>query len=140
MALAVSPVPPVLPNKAFKSGGHRGYTMGLLTAISLPAVWALVGNGSVLAIAAFVVVGLAVGHFLGGPDPEDRMVLAISTATRHPGIAVPIIATATDDAKQAAAAVILYLLVSALVSAPYLKLLSRSARTPSEASPVRARL
>jgi BASS family bile acid:Na+ symporter len=32
-----------------------------------PAMWSLIGNGTVMAFAAFVFVGLAIGHFLGGP-------------------------------------------------------------------------
>jgi BASS family bile acid:Na+ symporter len=55
-----------------------------------PAIESLVGNGTVVAIAAFVLVGLAAGHLLGGPDPEDRTVQALSTASRHPGIALAI--------------------------------------------------
>ena len=32
-----------------------------------PAMWSLIGNGTGIAFAAFVLVGLAVGHVLGGP-------------------------------------------------------------------------
>jgi BASS family bile acid:Na+ symporter len=55
-----------------------------------PAIESLIGNGTLAAIAAFVLVGLAAGHLLGGPDPEDRTVQALSTASRHPGIAMAI--------------------------------------------------
>ena len=50
-----------------------------------PAMWTLIGNATVLAFAAFVIVSLAVGHLLGGPAPENRIAPAISTASRHPG-------------------------------------------------------
>jgi bile acid:Na+ symporter, BASS family len=43
-----------------------------------------------LTATAFVTVGLAVGHWLSGPDPSDRTLLAFSTASRHPGIAIAI--------------------------------------------------
>ena len=59
-------------------------------AVTLPAIFALVGNGSIIAMAAFVVVGLTVGHALGGPDGDHRLVLALSTASRHPAIALAI--------------------------------------------------
>lgn len=38
VALAVSPVPPILPTKQFKAGGSTGYTIGLLTGTALVAI------------------------------------------------------------------------------------------------------
>jgi BASS family bile acid:Na+ symporter len=197
VALAVSPIPPVFPAKAFKKGGNKAYTLGLLTAMSLlsiivipmaieifervsnrsakfefakvatpiltgiivplvlgiiihrfapafaeriggtiskigmiflilavlpilivllPSVWLLVGNGTILVFAAFAVVGITVGYFLGGPDAENRALLAISTASRHPGLALAITAAVAPDPKLAPAAIILYLLVSAIAA------------------------
>ena len=85
-----------------------------------PAMWSLIGNGTVIALAAFVLVGLAVGHVLGGPVPENRTALAIATATRHPGIAL-ILAKANFPAETLVVpAVLLYLLVNAVVAIPYL--------------------
>jgi BASS family bile acid:Na+ symporter len=84
-----------------------------------PAMIALIGDGTVLAIIAFIVVGLAVGHWLGGPDPSTRTILALATATRHPGVAL-IIATANfPDEKLVAPAVMLYILISVIASIPY---------------------
>src|SRR5687768_14087454 len=37
-----------------------------------PAIISLAGNGTILVLVAFVVVGLLVGHLLGGPSPENR--------------------------------------------------------------------
>lgn len=85
-----------------------------------PDFWALVGNGTYIALAAFVLVGLGVGHFLGGPAPENRTALAISTASRHPGIAIALAQANFPEQKLAMAAVLLYLLVNAVVSIPYL--------------------
>lgn len=87
---------------------------------SAPAIWALVGNGAVIALAAFVLVGLAIGHLLGGPAPQNRTSLALSTASRHPGIAIAIAQTNFPQQRLALAAVLLYLLVNAVVSIPYL--------------------
>ncbi|HEY0460814.1 MAG TPA: hypothetical protein VGC97_16880 [Pyrinomonadaceae bacterium] len=202
-ALAISPVPPLLPNKALKSGGEKSFTYGLLAAVSLlsiltiplilkifeaifekrgefsemavittilisvivplvigmviryfapafservagalgkfamillivtflpilvgllPLMWSLIGNGTLPAIVAFALVGITVGHFLGGPDPQERTVLALATSSRHPAIAITLASAgvAEKDAKLAAAAIVLYLLVSAIVATPYL--------------------
>jgi len=85
-----------------------------------PAIESLVGNGTVVAIAAFVLVGLAAGHLLGGPDPEDRTVQGLSTASRHPGIAMAIASANFPEVKLTPAAILLYLIVSAIISIPYL--------------------
>ena len=86
---------------------------GLLLAVVVPilftawsAIVSLIGNGTVLAIAAFIIAGLAAGHLLGGPDPEDRTVLAFSTAFRHPGIAIAIAGVNFPGQKLVTAAVL----------------------------------
>src|SRR5262249_39429727 len=160
VAMAVSPVPPILPGKQLKLGGRSHYVFGLLVAAALlaviyvplaievlgwlfrreahvgagvvarvvgitvllplaaglivhrvapmvaeriapsaarlgnvllvagllavlitvgPGVVYLIGNGTVLVIAAVVAAGLTAGHWLGGPDPDDRTALAIAS-------------------------------------------------------------
>jgi len=94
----------------------------------LPTMWSLTGKGMILAFVVFALVGVTVGYFLGGPDPKERTVLSLATASRHPGIAIAIAsANVVDETpKQViAAAVIAYLLISAIVVAPFLKWLSR---------------
>jgi BASS family bile acid:Na+ symporter len=199
--LAVSPVPPILPRKQLKAGGHASYAIGLLVAAALlaivfvplavgllgwafgksvhvpmpivaklvtltvlapltagvlvrhvapsfatraagpistvstvllvaavlpilvvsgPAILSLIGNGTLAALAAFCVVGLAVGHRLGGPSPAERVVLALATASRHPGVSVAVASATFPDQKLAAPAVALYLVVATIVSAIYL--------------------
>jgi len=85
------------------------------------ALAALIGNGTILAITVFVGAGLAVGHLLGGPDAERRSVLAISTSTRHPGLAVAMAQANFPTQKLAAAAVVLCLLAGAVLGAPYMR-------------------
>jgi BASS family bile acid:Na+ symporter len=213
VALAVSPVPPVLPSKQEKAGGSEAYTLGLLTAAALvaivlvpasieligrsfgidmhqpastiasivlvsvivplaagilvnrfapgfaakiarpisifatvllivaflpvlifewPSVWSLVGNGIVLVLAAFTLIGLAVGHLLGGPDPGDRTVLALATSARHPGVAIAIASLNFPDHQKAVAAVVMFhLILAAIVAIPYVKW--RTATTRAEA-------
>lgn len=201
VALAVSPVPPLLPRKGLEAGGGASYTFGLLVAASLlaivfvpaalavlgpafgqsvhmsplsiarlvgmtvlvplavgigvgrvapalaprlarvigrvamltlvasalpvlvkagPAMASLIGNGTLMAFMAFVLVGLVVGDRLGGPDPENRTVLALFTASRHPGVALAIAAANFPEEKLEGAAVILYLLVGLVASGIYL--------------------
>jgi bile acid:Na+ symporter, BASS family len=100
----------------------------LLVAGALPfplagrAIVAVVADGTLLALAIFSVAGLAVGHWIGGPDPERRRVLALSTACRHPAIALTIAAANVAEPKPVMAAVMLYLIVSVLVSVAYITL------------------
>ena len=90
-----------------------------LVGSQLSVIWAQVGNGSVLAITAFVVVGIAVGHFLGGPEPDDRVVLALATACRHPAIALAIASANLPD-QQFGPTILLYLVLNALIGIPYI--------------------
>lgn len=98
-----------------------------------PAIESLVGNGTLIAIATFVLVGLGVGHLLGGPDHDDRTVQALSTASRHPGIALAIASANFPEQKLVPAAILLYLIVSAVASLPYL---AWSKRRPAVHIPV----
>jgi BASS family bile acid:Na+ symporter len=84
------------------------------------SIWAATGEGSILAIIVFVIAGLAVGHALGGPNREQSVVVGLSTACRHPAIALAIASTNFPD-QRFAGAIVLYLIVSALVGIPYVK-------------------
>lgn len=86
---------------------------------AMPAIVSLIGNGTLAAIVSFVLVGLAAGHLLGGPEPAGRTVLAFTTASRHPGVAVAIASTNFPQQKLVFPAILLYLLVNAIVSIPY---------------------
>jgi len=200
VALAISPIPPLLPGKEEKAGGDTRYGLGLmaiagvlsiatvplsvnlvgryigrpltiaasaipkimLMSIVLPlalglavrALWpavavrlvkpvgliakvllvigavglmigatgpmlAMVGDGALVAMIAVVILGLAVGHFLGGPEAGHRVVLALSTATRHPAIALAVAKANFPDEPRLGPTILLYLLVSAIVSLPY---------------------
>jgi BASS family bile acid:Na+ symporter len=81
----------------------------------------LVGNGTLLSFSVFAIFGLLIGHFLGGPEPENRSVLALAAATRHPAIAVAIAHANFPDQKLAAPAVFLYTVVGAILAALYLR-------------------
>ena len=214
IALAISPVPPLLPKKQRKAGGRASYAVGLLVAAALisivsvpvavellgrgfgtathhisflavarlammavlgplltgllfrsiaPAIaqrivrpmsliatlllfscafavlisaWqpivSLIGNGTIVAIAAFIVIGLITGHLLGGPDDEDRSVLALATAARHPGVAMAIASANFPEQRLASAAILLYLGLSAMLSIPYVMWRRRHAEIDGE--------
>ena len=90
-----------------------------ILAFSLPAAWALVGDGTVIALIAFVIVGLTVGHFFGGSGSGERVTLALSTASRHPALALAIAGVNVPEERRVIDAVLLYLVVSALITVPY---------------------
>lgn len=90
----------------------------LLIAFRRP-VLSLIGNGTIVAIIALVLIGLWIGHVLGGPSERDRPVLALATATRHPAVAITILSTTFPDEKSAPAAVVLALLVTVATVVPY---------------------
>jgi bile acid:Na+ symporter, BASS family len=92
----------------------------VLVAGAFTAIWAAVGDGTVLAMVILTLAGLAIGHVLGGPNPEHAVVLALSTACRHPGLALTIAATNYPN-QQFGAIILLYLIVNALAGLPYLK-------------------
>jgi BASS family bile acid:Na+ symporter len=89
-----------------------------LLIIAAPALWRLITNGTILAIVVFLAVGFAVGHTLGGPEPDHAAVLAFSTACRHPGIALSIAASNYPD-QRFAATILLYLITAFVLGLPY---------------------
>jgi bile acid:Na+ symporter, BASS family len=98
----------------------------LLSAVA-PGMWRLVGGGTLVAMILFLTIGLTVGHLMGGPDVEDRAVLAFSTACRHPAIALSIAATNFPD-QRFAATIALYLILGVVVGIPYTMWLKRPGR------------
>jgi BASS family bile acid:Na+ symporter len=92
----------------------------ILLASMWRSVWEATGQGAIVAIAVFVVAGLAVGHLLGGPEHETSMVLGMSCACRHPAIAFAI-ASANFPDQRFGGAILLYLILSVLIGVPYLK-------------------
>jgi bile acid:Na+ symporter, BASS family len=84
-------------------------------------IWRMIGHGVLVVLALFTLVGIAIGHFLGGPNPDDRTVLALATGIRHPGLALAIASVNFPDQKAAVAAVVVcHVLVGLILSIPYL--------------------
>jgi BASS family bile acid:Na+ symporter len=217
VALALSPVPPILLTRQRKAGGRDSYGLGLTAAVSIlsivliPALVAFLGRlmdrpfemgpaavagqvvvavvlplaagmlvraflprvaeqlakpaalvanvllfaaavvvlvaafprlaqvltfGTVAAVVAFTVLGLAFGHILAAPDPGDSAVLALASAVRHPGIALAI-AGANFPSLDVGAVIILYLVIGAVVCLPYMKRMHRRAVAVPAQAPIR---
>lgn len=213
VALAFSPVPPLLPKRQVKAGGSASYATGLLVAaalaslvvapvgialaghvfgiethVSLPsmiktltvviaaplalglgaqrlfgagcqavapalghfaflllavcalalffivahALRAVVGDGTLPALLAMTLTGLAAGYWLAGPSVEQKAALSLAAASRHPGIAIGIATLNFPDAKLAPAAILLYFLLSAAVSVPFIHWLEKRAGSDGE--------
>jgi BASS family bile acid:Na+ symporter len=79
-----------------------------------------IGQGTLVAIVAFIGFGLLVGHWLGGPDPGNRGALATATASRHPGIALLLaVGVFPDNEEIIHGTVVLYLLATVALTIPY---------------------
>ena len=87
---------------------------------SVRAILTLVGDGTLFALAGFATIGLIVGHLLGGPDPDDRPVLALATSARHPAVAMAIAHANFPGQRLAQAVILVYVILSAILSVPYL--------------------
>jgi BASS family bile acid:Na+ symporter len=91
--------------------------------VMVAAAWreipGLFGSGGGLAIAATVAVALLAGHLCGG---SNRSALALAAATRHPGVALAIAhMNFPDQQKPLTAGILVYLIITLLVSAPYVR-------------------
>jgi BASS family bile acid:Na+ symporter len=215
VALAISPIPPLLPKRQSKGGGHSSYALGLMVCMALlslvmiplwmqilgaifgqsfsahlgavallvlkmivgpiligmavralmpeaagrmlrPAIllagWLLplvglivvfamhhallaaLSQGAWIPLLAFIFIGIVVGHVLGGPDVDSRLVLAVSTASRHPGIAFAIAAFNFPQDRGVPALIALYLLVSMIATVLYMKWLAKRTAGEPEAT------
>jgi bile acid:Na+ symporter, BASS family len=96
-------------------------------------IWGMIGHGVLVVLALFTLVGIAIGHFLGGPNPDDRTVLALATGTRHPGLAMAIASINFPDQKVAVLAVVVcHVIVGLILSIPYLIWRKRSHATRAQ--------
>src|SRR5262249_37406281 len=99
----------------------------------------LLGDGTLVAAIVLSGLGLFFGHLLGGPAPENRTVLALATASRHPGVAlVTGISASVQAPRLVTAAVLLAFAVSGIVSAPYAAWRKRVHAAPDDGMPKRS--
>jgi BASS family bile acid:Na+ symporter len=105
--------------------------------VSARTLFSLIGNGTILALAAFAVIGLIVGYICAGDEVDKKRVLAIATASRHPGVAAAIAHANFPRQKLAVPAIVLYLIVSTIVTAIAAKR-GKAGRAPRETGERRA--
>jgi BASS family bile acid:Na+ symporter len=75
---------------------------------------------SYVVMAVVVAVSIAIGHWLGPRDPEERTTLAMESASRHPGLAMTI-AALNFSPQKALPVLIPYLIVFMVVTTIYLQ-------------------
>ncbi|MFZ1178789.1 MAG: membrane transporter protein [Mycobacterium sp.] len=92
--------------------------MIVLLIAAAPAMWKLVGDWTLVARVLFVVSMFAIGHVLGGPDPQSSAVLAFASSCRHPATALTIASANFPNADEHGA-IALYGLVTAGIGALY---------------------
>lgn len=115
-----------------------------IVAKAWPLMGGLIGDGSLLVIVAFTIGMSLAGYALGGPFREDRAVLALASASRHPAIAIAIGGALFPGQKLAPAAVLLSMLVGAVAGKvirlsmkPRARRATRTSATVSAISPSR---
>lgn len=116
-------------------GAIGGITLGLgivaLLVMLAPAIWDVIGHGTLLALLIMIAAGVAAGYLLEGPAGGDRDSLALAAATRHPGVATAIAAATFPDEKLATAAIWLSMVLSTVLAAPLIKRIHRAADPPA---------
>lgn len=122
---------PVLANKLMKPVSIIAKLMlvgGLIPLLmaTWPAIHSVVDDGTLFAIIAITVIGVGIGHTFGGPAAEDRPVLALATACRHPAVAIAIASAVFPNEKMVGAAVLADVLVAAIVTTPYVRMSYRA--------------
>jgi BASS family bile acid:Na+ symporter len=135
VGIAIRAAAPSFAERAAKPVGILATVLLVLSVLpvlfgSMRTIFSLIGDGTLLSFAAFALVGYILGNLLGGPEPENRRVLALATASRHPAIAVAIAHANFPQQKLAVPAIVLYLIVSAVVTGVVSK---RSKTTEPEA-------
>jgi BASS family bile acid:Na+ symporter len=91
----------------------------VLLIAAMPVILSVTEPGILLAVTVFVLVGLGVGHWLGGPQADNATVLALSTASRHPAIALAVAKLNFPDEPRLGATILLYLILLAVLTVPY---------------------
>lgn len=93
------------------------------------AVGTVYGSYGTMTALLIVVVSLAIGWLLGGPEVPSRNTLALGTALRNPGLAL-VVATTQFPGTPVAAMVFTYFLVQVIVGLVSGTLFARSTKAP----------
>ena len=110
----------------------------LVVAIAILATWkhlAAVGGTAWLVCAAAAVGAVLIGHFLGGPDPESRGVVAAASAMRFPALAL-VLAAALPQGQRVIPVVIVYVVLAFAATTVYGAIMARRRRSARRETPV----
>jgi BASS family bile acid:Na+ symporter len=99
------------------SAALLGACMVAILILGWSSLGSVIRQGTLTAITITTLLGLAVGHVFGGPDEDDRTVLAFATISRHPGVAMAV-ANFTDQ-PLAPVGVLLAMVVNEIAVIPY---------------------
>jgi len=99
---------------------------------SIRAIFSLIGNGTLLSFAGFVIAGYIIGHLLESPRSENRNILGLANVARHPAIAAVVAHANFPQLKSVLPSVFLYVFVNALITAVAAKLLKARSTPPAE--------
>lgn len=103
-----------------------GLAIVVCAALVVLAGWKEILSAGWIAVLAFVILcsaALLTGHLLGGPRPEQSTALAVSSASRHVGLALLMASGLTTPGVSGIVAA--YLFAANIVSMPYLKVAGR---------------
>lgn len=99
---------------------------------SMRGIYSLIGNGTLLSFAGFVVAGYIIGYFLAKPQPQNRQILALANVARHPAIAAVVAHANFPQLKTVLPSVFLYVVVNAVITAIASKLGNARSSPPTE--------
>lgn len=68
----------------------------VLLVVALPKVLQ-VGIVTTIGVVLFIAASIIIGHYLGGPEPETRLTIALANSTRNAGLALAIVSVNFDD-------------------------------------------
>jgi BASS family bile acid:Na+ symporter len=80
-------------------------------------VGSVYGSNGMIAMLCIVVLSIASGWLLGGPDSRERRVLGIGTALRNIGLCALVATVSFGDDSRVVAAVLVYLLIQFFITA-----------------------
>jgi len=111
----------------FDKAGNIGILLLLvLASVKLFSLMLLMKPWSYLVVATVSITALAIGHWFGSNDPNDRTALAVESGVRHPALALSI-GVSNFSPEKALPVLIPSVLVFIVIAIVYLQLRKRSA-------------
>ena len=136
VGIAVRAKAPAFAKRTAKPLGKIALALVVLSVLpilfrSTRTILSLIGNGTLLSFAGFVVAGYLIGYFLERPQQENRQILALANVARHPAIAAVVAHANFPQLKTVLPSVFLYVVVNSVITGVVSKL-SGARSTPTE--------